>query len=251
MNSAETSAGLPATLTRAHLRTPKAAAIAGIIFSVLLITSLVLLRTSVPDDPAEEGAWLKTNARVVGFALNLIPFAGVAFLWFVGVLRDRLGRYEDRFFATIFLGSGLLFLSMLFIAAALAGAMLVAFAHRPELAGSAAFQLGRAFAHIIMNIYAIKMAGVFIITTSTLALYTGFAPRWIAVLGFGLASLLLLGSSYIRGVLVALPVWVFLLSVHILLDTVRRPSHAEDARAGSPKPGDFIGSGSSRSTPRH
>jgi len=43
-----------------------------------------------------------------------LPFAGIAFLWFIGVLRDRLGELEDRFFATVFLGSGLLFLAMLF-----------------------------------------------------------------------------------------------------------------------------------------
>lgn len=231
--SGEKPAEAPTTLTRVQLRTPKAAAIAGIVFSVLLITSLVLLRTSVPEDPAEEGAWLNTNARIVGFALNLIPFAGIAFLWFIGVLRDRSGRNEDRFFATIFLGSGLLFLAMLFIAAAIVGAMLFAFAHRPELAGSATFHLGRAFAYIIMNIYAIKMAGVFIITTSTVALYTGFAPRWIAVLGFGLAVLLLLGGSYVRGILVILPIWVFLVSVHILVDNLRRPPRGEGAPSGA------------------
>lgn len=33
--------------------------------------------------------------------------AGIAFLWFIGVIRDRSGAHEDRFFATVFLGSGL------------------------------------------------------------------------------------------------------------------------------------------------
>jgi hypothetical protein len=54
-------------------------------------------------------------------ALYLVPFAGIAFLWFIGVLRDRLGELEDRFFATVFFGSGLLFLAMLFASAAVAG----------------------------------------------------------------------------------------------------------------------------------
>ncbi len=95
---------------RAGLRTPRAAAIAGIIFSGLLIYSLWLLRLSVPANPLEAGEWLKSEARGVGFALNLVPFAGIAFLWFIAVLRDRLGKQEDQFFATVFLGSGLLFL---------------------------------------------------------------------------------------------------------------------------------------------
>src|SRR3984893_6364923 len=110
---------------RARLKTPKAAAIAGIIFSVLLIAILWLLRRSVPADPLDSGAWIATQSGAVIVALNLVPFAGVAFLWFIGVLRDRLGELEDRFFATVYLGSALLFLAMLFVAASIAGAVML------------------------------------------------------------------------------------------------------------------------------
>jgi len=78
-----------ATLIRARLKTPRAAAIAGILFSLLLISGLVLFRLSVRADPLESGAWLKTSSNKVALALNLVPFAGIAFLWFIGVLRDR------------------------------------------------------------------------------------------------------------------------------------------------------------------
>ena len=81
------------------------------------MTSLLLFRLSVRADPLEAEAWLKTRSNTVALALNLVPFAGIAFLWFIGVLRDRLGELEDRFFATVFLGSGLLFLAMLFASA--------------------------------------------------------------------------------------------------------------------------------------
>lgn len=53
-----------------------------------------------------------------------MPFAGIAFLWFIGVIRDRLGDHEDRFFASVFLGSGLIFLATVFVAMAIAGALL-------------------------------------------------------------------------------------------------------------------------------
>src|SRR3974390_3904939 len=115
------------TLTRANLKTPRAAAIAGILFSVLLLGVLWLLRISVPDDPREPGAWLNSASNTVRLAINLVPFAGIAFLWFIGVLRDRLGESEDKFFATVFFGSGLLFLAMLFAAAAVAGALIISF----------------------------------------------------------------------------------------------------------------------------
>ncbi|MGH8565243.1 MAG: hypothetical protein ACREXW_14620 [Gammaproteobacteria bacterium] len=110
-------------------------------------------------------------------------------MWFIGVLRDRLGEREDRFFATVFFGSGLLFLAMLFFCAAVAGGIIIAFVAAPErLLGSPTFTFGSAITHEIMNIYAIEMAGVFMIATSTLALRTGFIARWIAFLGYALSA---------------------------------------------------------------
>jgi hypothetical protein len=211
------------TLTRARLKTPKSAAIAGIVFSLVMFAIFWLLRQSIPADPLDSGTWLTTNTRTTALALNLVPFAGVAFLWFIGVLRDRLGQQEDRFFATVFLGSGLLFLAMLFAAAAVIGAvMLLATTAEPnELINSATFRFARAATYIIMNVYAIKMAAVFMFSTSTVVIYTGIAPRWIAYTGYLLALLLLVGSYYISWCFAVLPVWVFLMSVYVLTDNLR------------------------------
>jgi hypothetical protein len=209
-------------LTRAHLKTPKAAAIAGIVFSLVLVLILWLLRTSIPADPLEPGAWLATDTTAIKVALNLVPFSGIAFLWFIGVLRDRLGQLEDRFFASVFFGSALLFLAMLFAAAAVVGAvMLVASVSEPnELTSSPTFRFARAVSYIIVNVYAIKMAAVFMISTSTVVIRTGIAPRWIAFLGFLLAAILLIGSSFISWSIAVFPSWVFLISIYILIDNL-------------------------------
>ncbi|ACK51677.1 conserved hypothetical protein [Methylocella silvestris BL2] len=221
-----------ASLVRPGLRTPRAAAIAGIIFSVLLICSLWLLWRSVPVDPLDAGLWLQTHSRRVSLALSLVPFAGIAFFWFLGVLRDRLGEKEDQFFATVFLGSGLMFLGMLFVAASAMGGLIRAHsAGSGELPGSAAFAFARAFTYNVMQIYALKMAGVFMITTSTLALKTNLTTRWIALLGYALAALLLIGSGYLDWVLFIFPAWVLLVSLYILIDNLR-----ESPGAGA-KPG--------------
>jgi hypothetical protein len=216
-------------LTHAQLKTPKAAAIAGIAFSLLLLLILWLLRTSIPADPLEPGAWLATDTRAITVALNLVPFAGVAFIWFIGVLRDRLGQLEDRFFASVFFGSALLFLAMLFAAAAVIGAvMLVASVSEPnELISSTTFRFARAVSYIIMNVYAIKMAAVFMISTSTVVIRTGIAPRWIAFLGLLLAVILLIGSFFISWSVAVFPSWVFLISVYILIDNLRGNPLAE------------------------
>src|SRR6201991_766501 len=208
----------------ARLNTPKAAAIAGILFSVLLIAIFWLLRRAVPSDPLDAGAWIATESETVTLALNLVPFAGVAFLWFIGVLRARLGQQEDRFFATVFLGSALLFLAMLFAAAAIAGAvMLMASSVEPDqLTKLPVFRFARATVYIIVNAYAIKMACVFMISTSTVVIRTGIAPRWIAILGFVLACILLIGSYHLGWSIAVLPIWVFLLSIYILIHNLRR-----------------------------
>ncbi|WP_321934605.1 MULTISPECIES: hypothetical protein [unclassified Paraburkholderia] len=201
------------------LRAPRAAAVAGILFSVLLITGLLLLRRSVPVGPMEAGQWLRESSGQVAVALNMVPFAGIAFLWFIGVLRDRLGDREDRFFATVFMGSGLLFLAMLFAAAAFVGGIVATYRIGfDRLPGSATFTVAREFANETMNIYAVRMAAVFTASTSTLALRTGFVSRWIAFAGYATAFALLVAGHYIDWIVLVFPIWILLLSLHILVD---------------------------------
>jgi len=209
-------------VAHAHLKTPRAAAIAGIVFSLLMFVIFGLLRHSIPADPLESGSWLATDNGMIKLALNLVPLAGVAFLWFIGVLRDRLGQNEDRFFATVFFGSGLLFLAMLFVAAATIGAVtLMASAAEPnELTSSGAFRFARAAAFIIANVYASKMAAVFMFSSSTVVIYTEIAPRWMAYVGFLLALMVLIGGQSIGWSLAVLPVWVLMISVYILMDNL-------------------------------
>ncbi len=213
----------PVLIPRARLTTPRAAAIAGILFSVLLLASLVLVRVSVPADPQEAGAWLSDSWKTVNLALNLVPFAGIAFLWFIGVVRDRIGEHEDRLFATVFLGSGLLFLAMLFTSAAVAGGIISMYGTTPAmLIESGMYTFGRTLTYELMTVYTMKMAGVFMITTCTLSLRTGIFPRWMAFLGIVLALFLLLSIGFFDWAPVVFPLWILLISVHILLANLRR-----------------------------
>jgi hypothetical protein len=211
------------TSTRVRLTTPRAAAVAGILFSVLLIISLVLVRISVPADPQDAGAWLSSSGNTVRLALNLLPFAGVAFLWFIGVVRDRLGEHEDRLFATVFLGSGLLFLAMIFASAAVAGGVISAYGGTPSQSlDSGVYGYGRATTYELMNTYAVKMAGVFMISTCTLFLRLKLAPRWMVYLGYALALFLLLSIGFVSWISLAFPLWTLLISVYILIENFRR-----------------------------
>ena len=158
----------------------------------------------------------------MNLALSLLPFAGIAFLWFIGVLRDRLGAREDRFFATVFLGSGLLFVGLLFVSSAVAGAVLILYKAAPvKLMESGIYAFGRTVAYQIINVFAMRMAAVFMVSTCTVSVRTGIFPRWMALLGYALALLLLLGSGSLYWAPLVFPLWVLLVSVHILMANLR------------------------------
>ena len=122
------------------------------------------------------------------------PFAGIAFLWFVGVLRDRIGEREDRFFATVFLGSGLLFVAMLFVAAAAAGGIFTEASRSSGPPGPDTLGLGRDVSTLLLNVYSMRMAAVFTLTTVTIARHTKIVSRWLTVAGIVTALVLLVAS---------------------------------------------------------
>jgi hypothetical protein len=185
------------SLTRQALKTPRSAAIAGIIFAVLYGASMVLLNISLSQETATGLARTVTDPRTVTLALNLIPYAGIAFLWFIGVIRDLLSESEDRLFATVFLGSGLLFLALTFIGAALAAGLLSAFATESGfLVQSGVMIYGSTVVYNIFNIYAVRMAGVFIISLASIWLRTGVMHRDWAYLTHLLGLVLLLSIDY-------------------------------------------------------
>jgi hypothetical protein len=178
-------------LTRKRLKTPRADAIAGIIFSLLLMASLTIIRLSIPANPNEPGLWLENPDVSFGIlmALNMVPFAGIAFLWFVGVMRDLIGEMEDKFFATVFLGSGLLFMAMLFASAAVAGGILASVSTMSREQVAANFSFGRSLTYAVLNIFAMKMAGVFMISTFTIGLRTERIPTVAGHLGIHICRL--------------------------------------------------------------
>jgi hypothetical protein len=200
------------------LRTPRAAAIAGILFAVLQITSYIILQLSIPADSYDQNDWLLERATDITLALGLLPFAGIAFLWFLGVLRDRLGHLEDQFFSTLFFGSGLLYLAMTFSTAAIAGGLLAVSAVDPDLLlESGMLVFGRAVIYKFNNVYAIRMAGMFMFVLGTIWVRTQLMPRWLALLTYLTALTLLVGISFYPWTSLFFPIWVFTISAYILV----------------------------------
>jgi hypothetical protein len=202
-------------VVRHALRTPRAAAIAGVIFAVLLTTILVLLRLAVRSDPSGLHGWL--NNSDLAWAPRLVPFAGIAFLWLIGVIRDRIGQSEDRFFATVFLGSGILFTALLFVASAITEAVLMDTTTAQTQTSMATWEFGLKTASVLLNTYAMRMAAVFMVSTATIGLRTRFIPLWLAISGIMIAMVLLVGIEITRWVAVLFPLWVLMFSLDTLV----------------------------------
>jgi len=210
-------------ITNKELRTPRAAAITGIIFAILYSTSYFLILHRAPGSSADIASWLARDGETISIGISLLPFAGIAFLWFMGVVRDAIGHLEDQFFSTLFFGSGLLYLAMTFMSAALASGALKVYSLHPDIATqSRLIDVVRAISSESMTIYAMRMAGMFMFVLATIWMRTELMPRWLTVLTFASSLLLLISIGFNQWMVMVFPCWVLLVSVVILVRNYRR-----------------------------
>jgi hypothetical protein len=196
-----------------RLTTPRAAAIAGVLFALLFGTALVLIRLALPEGAEPGSQWLVAGSTNIKVAATIMPFAGIAFLWFMGVVRDGLGRYEDKFFSTVFIGSGLLFLAMMFVAIGVGAGL--------ERSGAGGDPDVAAFGQMVLltvsKTYALRMAAVFMISLATIWLKTGLMPRWLVIVTYLVAVSLLFASDISMWLTLAFPIWVLVVSALLLV----------------------------------
>jgi hypothetical protein len=191
--------------------------VAGLLFAFLTTAAMLLFRDEPPTDIAAFPTWWEGYSARYALALYLIPFAGIAFLWFLAVLRRRIGRDEDQLFATVLLGSGLLFVAMLFASGAVASA-------DPTVLGTSdvgayeTFVFGRSVARAFFFVFATKMAAAFMLIASTIARKTGILPRWFVIAGTIAGVGLLIAIPLFDLSALIFPIWVALLSVQLLRD---------------------------------
>jgi hypothetical protein len=201
---------------------PRAGAVAGILFAVLFGVAVVMIRLSVPADSADVSAWTTSTLSRAALALRPIPYAGIFFLWFMGVIRDRLGASEDRLFATVTLGSGLVFVALTFAAGAIAGGLFESFLNGGSQAvPSDVYLFVRSVTDLAFNTYAVKMASVFMLSLGTLWRRTGVMPPLLSYLTYLLALVMLVTFSRSLWMLLIFPAWVLLVSVYILNTNLR------------------------------
>ena len=198
------------------LTTPRAAAVAGVLFAVLFGTVVFLIRHNMPEGVTDSPGWLNTQHSGIPTATVLMPFAGISFLWFIGVVRDGLGSFEDWFFASVLLGSGLLFLAMMFVATAIAAGLVASKSVIDPAAHTEVIDFGKFVVLAITKTYAIRMAAVFMMSLATIWRKTGLMPRWLVAISYLVAVGLLIFGDLSMWVAMAFPTWVLVVSGLIL-----------------------------------
>lgn len=183
-------------------------------FALLILAAMILMRLALAEGSLQSLQNDEQRRGLIRLSLNLVPFAGIAFLWFIGVVREQLGPIEDRLFSTVFLGSGLLFLAMLFVGT-------VTFAGLMEMltalkANADVWTFGRNSTRTLVSVYAMRMAAVFTLSVSTAALRASALPRWVSYLGYLSALVLIVAAGEQQWTQLVFPAWVLVLSLVIL-----------------------------------
>lgn len=215
-----------------RLTTPHAAAFAGVAFALLFGVALTLIRMALPDGAEPGSQWLDGTSHRLRIAALLMPFAGIAFLWFLGVIRDGFGALEDQFFATVFLGSGLLFLAMMFSAAAIGAGLEAAGEHVGTSTAGTGVTFGQVVLLTVVKTYALRMAAVFMVSLATIWLRTALMPRALVWTTYLLALALLVAAEVSMWLTLVFPAWVLVVSVFLIVRGRVTPQ-----RAAGPRPG--------------
>lgn len=213
-------------------RLTTAAGLAGIAFAVLFTVSFALLRVGIP--PAEGQAfatWWEANRDRVAVGTYLIPFTGIAFLWFVAAVRERIGRGEGLFFSTIFLGSALLFVATAFVTGAAAGAMLAAAETLEARRAAEVAAFSHALGYALLFGFAVKMGGMFMLVVASIGRQADAIPRWVVILSVVLGAVTLVISTFWDAIALVFPAWVAIVSAFIVRASLARAGDGGSATA--------------------
>jgi hypothetical protein len=202
----------------------------GILFAVLFTVTLLLVHRApalgVPDSSYTHFYTGGDHGALVTFGLYVVPFAGIAFLWYLTTLRlliQALHGSPPPIPLGLHLAAGVLFVCMLFGAAAPVGAvaMLVKFTQAPLPSPDVARALS-VVGYVLLFVYGIRAAGMFMITTTSLVKVR--LPRWLAALSYLAAAFLMVSTTFHPFLALIFPAWVVIVGVALIWGTERQVS---------------------------
>jgi len=167
------------------------------------------------------------SRRVLLVGLYLMPFAGIAFIWFIVALRmwvEGTARGINILLSNVQLVTGVLYVALFFAAAASTSVLAasVEFSHG-EIDPVVAHQFPQ-FGSTLLLVFALRMAAMFVFTTSTIARTSRIVPAWFSLSGYAVGLVLLLSASLQAWLALIFPIWLLVLSGVLLHRAFRIPS---------------------------
>jgi hypothetical protein len=204
-----------------RLRTVQSAAVAGVVaavgWSVVLASMLDAPPLDASDAEINEYYLNVTEGLAAADGVELLAVATIGFLWFIGVIRNRVGKAEPKLFGTVFLGSGILFAAVLFAGVAALAAPAVLATETDRVVDPDVAAMARSMARILLGAVAPRIGSVFVFSFSTLALRTGALPRWVLVVSYLAGTFMFVSVTLATLPLYLFPGWVAFVSVVLLL----------------------------------
>lgn len=206
---------------RRRLASIEAAAIAGLVCAAGWSIGLRGLLEAPGVDATDAEIVRFYNGSNVGLTalllVQVVVVATIGFLWFVGVVRSRLGRSEPRLFATVFFGSSVLLAGVVFTgtAALAAPAVLVEAGGRSVDPGAASMM--RALAVTMVSVFAPRVATLVMFSTAALSRKTRALPRWLIIVTYVVGIAEFVSVTIARPTIYVFPAWIALVSVTLLV----------------------------------
>jgi hypothetical protein len=214
-------------LTRNRFQSLRQAAILtaslGIAHAVLFLLAALIL-ASAPGSAASDAEYVEfysspDSRRVIVAAMYIMPFAGIAFLWFIVALRQwiKLGsRRMNELFSNVQLVSGVVFIALFLAAAAAESTTAAAVEFQSAPVDPASARLMPTFGRTMLLVLAMRMAAIFVFSTTTIARSSGVLPRWFIYAGYTVGLFLLLSVTLSPLLIVVFPVWVIVLCLLLI-----------------------------------
>ena len=200
-------------------------------FAALLAVALVLVRQA-PGLDADELSYTAfyTVGRgnvLVTAGVYVVPFAGIAFMWHMGATRTLVealpGSSPSEVPRWLQVSSGVLFVCMLFAGTATAAgvALLTVLSSSPLPDADVSRALTGA-GYGMVFVFGTRAAGMYLITTTTMARRRHLLPRWAALVSYLAATFLFVSTTFHPVTMMVFPGWVLLLSGVLLVNVSPR-----------------------------
>src|SRR5262245_26072638 len=203
----------------------------GIAHAVLFLLSAFLL-SSAPSSSATDSEYVAyysspDSRRVIIAAMYLMPFAGIAFLWFIVALRQwiRLGsRRMNELFSNVQLVSGVVFIALFLASAAAESTTAASVEFQSAPIDPASARLMPTLGRTMLLVLAMRMAAIFVFSTTTIARHSGVLPRWFIWSGYLVGVFLLLSITLSPLLIIVFPAWVIVLCLLLIQRALLIPS---------------------------